>query len=155
MRGTLSGEMAPGAMLACPRARLPAAAPLVGPIEAEAVADFSVQPKRGQEYKQNHGTLHVSQKRIVYVAAGAATARRVDGQRARWRRFECEMRRGTFRWGAGLDRRLGRNHGTLHVSQKRIVYVAAGAATASASIGPTSGAAAGWRRTRAGRGGRR
>ena len=38
-------------------------------------ADFSVQPKRGQEYKQNHGTLHVSQKRIVYVAAGAtATA---------------------------------------------------------------------------------
>lgn len=34
-------------------------------------ADFSVQPRRGHEYKQNHGTLHVSQKRIVYVAAGA------------------------------------------------------------------------------------
>lgn len=37
-------------------------------------AEFSVQPKRGEEYKQNHGTLHVSQKRIVYVAAGATAA---------------------------------------------------------------------------------
>lgn len=33
-------------------------------------ADFSVQPKRGHEYKQAKGTVHVSQKRIVYVSAG-------------------------------------------------------------------------------------
>ncbi|GAA5978984.1 hypothetical protein JCM10908_002759 [Rhodotorula pacifica] len=45
-------------------------------------ADFSVQPKKGQEYKHNNGTLHVSQKRIVYVAADAASSLPMSGAAA-------------------------------------------------------------------------
>ncbi|GAA5860392.1 hypothetical protein JCM3774_000404 [Rhodotorula dairenensis] len=37
-------------------------------------ADFSVQPKKGHEYKQGKGTVHVSQKRIVYVTVGGASS---------------------------------------------------------------------------------
>ncbi|POY73566.1 hypothetical protein BMF94_3504 [Rhodotorula taiwanensis] len=37
-------------------------------------ADFSVQPRKGHEYKATGGTVYVSQRRIVYVAREAAVA---------------------------------------------------------------------------------